>query len=258
MKLGFIGTGTITTSVIEGLLKSKAKIGQINISKRSKKNSLKLRKMSKKIKVYSENQDIIDKSSIIFVGLLPKVATKELKICKFKKGQIIVSFISTLNIKNLKILCNPAKIIIKAAPLPMASDSLSPTIIFPNHKLIKSLFELIGSVVVAKNEKQNNHLWVMSSFMATYASIINLLKKYLLKNKIKNEDANKYLNIFLTGMLFEFNHHNFDLNKSIKSLQTRGGINEDLLKRLQKDKFFKKMEINLNKIFLRLKKANDK
>ena len=81
-------------------------------------------------------------------------------------------------------------------------------------------------------------------------SIINLLKKYLLKNKIKNEDANKYLNIFLTGMLFEFNHHNFDLNKSIKSLQTRGGINEDLLKRLQKDKFFKKIEINLNKIFL--------
>ena len=215
-------------------------------------------KKSKKIKVYSENQDIIDKSSIIFVGLLPKVATKELKICKFKKGQIIVSFISTLNIKNLKTLCNPAKVIIKAAPLPMASDSLSPTIIFPNHKLIKSLFELIGSVVVAKNEKQNNHLWVMSSFMATYASIINLLKKYLLKNKIKNEDANKYLNIFLTGMLFEFNHHNFDLNKSIKSLQTRGGINEDLLKRLQKDKFFKKMEINLNKIFLRLKKANDK
>ena len=111
---------------------------------------------------------------------------------------------------------------------------------------------------LSKNEKQNNHLWVMSSFMATYASIINLLKKYLLKNKIKNEDANKYLNIFLTGMLFEFNHHNFDLNKSIKSLQTRGGINEDLLKRLQKDKFFKKIEINLNKIFLRLKKANDK
>ena len=79
MKLGFIGTGTITTSVIEGLLKSKAKIGQINISKRSKKNSLKLRKKSKKIKVYSENLDIIDKSSIIFVGLLPKVATKEIK-----------------------------------------------------------------------------------------------------------------------------------------------------------------------------------
>ena len=258
MKLGFIGTGTIATSVIEGFLKSKAKIEQINISTRSYKNSIKLRKKSKKIRAYSENQDIINNSSIVFIGLLPKVASKELKICQFKKSQTIVSFVSTLNIKSLKKLCNPVKKIVKAAPLPMASDGLSPTIIYPNHKLIKSLFELTGSVIVAKNENQNNHLWVMSSFMATYASIINLLKKYLLKNKVNNEDANKYLNIFLTGMLFEFNHQNFDLNKSIKSLQTRGGINEELLKRLQKDKFFKKIDINLKKIFLRLKKANDK
>ncbi|MEL0176929.1 MAG: hypothetical protein VW810_01355 [Pelagibacteraceae bacterium] len=58
-------------------------------------------------------------------------------------------------------------------------------------------------------------------------------------------------------MLFELNHHNFDLDKTIKSLQTRGGINEELLKRLEKDKFFKKMENNFNKIYLRLKKAND-
>ena len=56
-------------------------------------------------------------------------------------------------------------------------------------------------------------------------------------------------------MLFEFNHHNFDLNKSIKSLQTRGGINEELLKRLQKDKFFKKIEMNLNKDFFKIKKS---
>ena len=132
MKLGFIGTGTIATSVIEGLLKSKAKIGQINISTRSYKNSIKLRKKSKKIRAYSENQDIINNSSIVFIGLLPKVASKELKTCQFKKSQTIVSFVSTLNIKSLKKLCNPVKKIIKAAPLPMASDGLSPTIIYPN------------------------------------------------------------------------------------------------------------------------------
>jgi len=257
MKLGFIGTGTITTAVIEGLIKSKARLEQINISSRSKKNSSKLRKKSAKIKVYNKNQEIINKSSVVFVGLLPKVANKELQKLKFKKNQIVVSFVSTLNIKKLKNFCKPAKTIIKAAPLPMASDGLSPTIIYPNQKLVKNLFEYIGSVIVAKNEKQNNHLWVMSSFMATYVAIIRTLKKYLQKNKVYYQDSNKYLNTFLTGMLFELNHHNFDLDKTIKSLQTRGGINEELLKRLEKDKFLKKMENNFNKIYLRLKKAND-
>ena len=98
----------------------------------------------------------------------------------------------------------------------------------------------------------------MSSFMATYVSIIKTLKKYLQKNKVGKQDADKYLNTFLTGMLFEMNNQNFDLDKSVKLLQTKGGINEELLKRLEKGKFFKKMENNFNKIYLRLKKANDK
>ena len=89
MKLGFIGTGTITTAVIDGLLKSKAKVEQFNISLRSKKNSSKLKKKSKKIKVYSKNQDIINQSSIVFISLLPKVAKQELVKLKFKKGQIV-------------------------------------------------------------------------------------------------------------------------------------------------------------------------
>lgn len=257
MKLGFIGTGTITTAVIDGLLKSKAKVEQFNISLRSKKNSSKLKKKSKKIKVYSKNQDIINQSSIVFISLLPKVAKQELVKLKFKKGQIVISFVSTINFSSLKKLCKPASKIIKAAPLPMAMDGLSPTIIYPYQKTVKSLFELIGTVVVAKNENQNNHLWVMSSFMATYVTIINNLKKYLQKNKVQTQDANKYLNTFLTGMLFEINNHRFDLDKSIKSLQTKGGINEELLKRLEKDKFFKTMQNNLNKIYLRIKKAND-
>lgn len=98
----------------------------------------------------------------------------------------------------------------------------------------------------------------MASFMATYVSVIQSLKKYLIKNKVKHNDANTYLNTFLTGMLFELNHKKFNLEQSIKSLQTKGGINEELLKRLQKDKFFKKLENNFRKIYLRLKKSNDK
>ena len=61
MKLGFIGTGTITTAVIEGLIKSKAKVQQFNISQRSKKNSSYLKRKSGKVTVYSKNQEIINR-----------------------------------------------------------------------------------------------------------------------------------------------------------------------------------------------------
>ena len=41
-------------------------------------------------------------SKIIFISLLPKIASKELVKLKFKKRQTIVSFVSTLNLKTLK------------------------------------------------------------------------------------------------------------------------------------------------------------
>ena len=51
MNIGFIGTGTITTSVIQGLFRSKLKVRQILISERSTKNSRALSKQFKKIRL---------------------------------------------------------------------------------------------------------------------------------------------------------------------------------------------------------------
>jgi len=53
MQLGFIGTGKITTSIIQGLLKSKVKVRQFNISKRNIKNSNLLKKLSKKVLTFN-------------------------------------------------------------------------------------------------------------------------------------------------------------------------------------------------------------
>ena len=50
MKIGFIGTGHITKSVIHGILGSKLKIRRIIVSKRNNKISSSLKRKSKKIR----------------------------------------------------------------------------------------------------------------------------------------------------------------------------------------------------------------
>ena len=82
MKLGFIGTGTITTAVIEGLLKSKAGLGQINISLRSKKNSSKLRRKSKKIRA-GIIHPLYEQSHIKHVGIFNQL---EDQMCTWVPG----------------------------------------------------------------------------------------------------------------------------------------------------------------------------
>ena len=61
MRLGFIGTGKIASSVIIGICNSNIKYKQIIISPRNKKIALSLKKKFKKIIISKTNQEIVDK-----------------------------------------------------------------------------------------------------------------------------------------------------------------------------------------------------
>ena len=89
MKLGFIGTGKIASSVITGICNSKIKFKQIIISPRNKTIANSLKRKFNKITIAKNNQEIIDKSNWIFLSVTPKVGEKIIKELKFKTGQII-------------------------------------------------------------------------------------------------------------------------------------------------------------------------
>ena len=69
MILGFIGTGKISSSIIFGIFKSKLKVKRIYISSRNRNIAKKLAQKSRKIKVLKDNQEIVNKSSVIILGI---------------------------------------------------------------------------------------------------------------------------------------------------------------------------------------------
>ena len=102
MILGFIGTGKISSSIIFGIFKSKLKIKRIYISSRNRNIAKKLSKSYGKIKVLNNNQEIIDKSSVVLLGVTPNIGNKILPKLKFSKNKKIISLISTINLDKLK------------------------------------------------------------------------------------------------------------------------------------------------------------
>ena len=79
MRIGFIGTGRIASSVITGICKSSIKYEKIIISSRNKSISNKLKKNFKRISIEKDNQKIIDKSNWIFLCVTPIVGKKIIK-----------------------------------------------------------------------------------------------------------------------------------------------------------------------------------
>ena len=80
MKLGFIGTGKIASSVIVGVCGSKIKYKKILISPRNRKIALSLKKKFKKIIISKTNQEIVDKSDWVFYLLPLQLVKRLLKI----------------------------------------------------------------------------------------------------------------------------------------------------------------------------------
>ena len=152
MILGFIGTGKISSSIIFGIFKSKLKIKRIYISSRNRNIAKKLSKSYGKVKVLNNNQEIIDKSSTILLGVTPNVGNKILPKLKFSKNKKIISLISTINLDKLKKITKN-KNIARATPLPPIEIKKGPVIVCPPSKFAKNIFKHLGQVLEIKNEK---------------------------------------------------------------------------------------------------------
>ena len=71
MKLGFIGTGKITSSVISGICSSKINYKKIFISSRNIRVAKGLKRKFKKIYIEKNNQKIVDNCEWIFLAVTP-------------------------------------------------------------------------------------------------------------------------------------------------------------------------------------------
>ena len=171
MKLGFIGTGMISSSVITGICGSSIKYSKIYVSARNSKIAKELKKKFKRISVEKDNQKIVDNCNWVFLAVTPTVGKKIIKNLKFRSSQTIVSFISTITIPELKKMIKANADIVRAIPLPPISLKKGPVPICPPNKKVKNFFNKIGSTVEIKNEKLSINFWSISGMMASYYEI---------------------------------------------------------------------------------------
>ena len=255
MKLGFIGTGKIASSVITGICNSKISFTKILISPRNKLIAKNLKKRFKKVDIANNNQEIVSNSDWIFLSITPNVGSKIIKDLKFKKNQTIISFISTINLQQLKKAIKVKAKIVRAIPLPPISLGKGPVPIYPPNKKIKDFFNKIGTTVEIKNEKLSINFWSTSGMMAPFYELLRIMTNWLVKRGVKKDNAQKYVtSLFLALSEDAVENSKNDLRHLVKESQTPRGLNEQGVKELTKAGFYRSLEKTLNSIHKRLNK----
>ena len=131
MKLGFIGTGEITSSIVTGLRSSGVTAKSIWLSPRNSAMANGLADRFQGILVASCNQEVLDHSDTIVIAVRPSAVRDVLSELRFRPDHEVISLVSALSLRSLSELVVPAVRIARAVPLPSTAKRLSPTAIYP-------------------------------------------------------------------------------------------------------------------------------
>jgi pyrroline-5-carboxylate reductase len=255
MKLGFIGTGKIATSVITGICTSNISFTKILISPRNRVTAQKLKKKFKKVIIAKNNQEIVNSCNWVFLSIVPSVGEKIIKELKFRSNQTIISFISTITLVELKKAIKVKAKIVRAIPLPPISLKKGPVPICPPNKKVKSFFDKIGTTVEIKNEKSSINFWSTSGMMAPFYELLRVMINWLVKRGVQRDNAQKYVtSLFLALSEDAVVNSKKDLKHLVKESQTPKGLNEQGVRELSKAGFYKSLERSLDSIHKRLSK----
>lgn len=72
MRIGFIGTGGITSAIVTGLCTSRLEFDVIRVSPRNREMSLALKKRFDRVRIGESNQDVLDHSDVVILAILPQ------------------------------------------------------------------------------------------------------------------------------------------------------------------------------------------
>lgn len=98
IKVGFLGCGTIASAIATGLAtQSDVPIASIAVTLRSKaKSAALLEKFPSLVSIHEDNQEILDKSDVVFCCLLPQHTSEALQALSFddSKHQLVSLVVS--------------------------------------------------------------------------------------------------------------------------------------------------------------------
>jgi pyrroline-5-carboxylate reductase len=200
MNLGFIGTGTLTASVVEGLCMKYADGRRICVSPRSEEVSRQLADKFHQVKRAESNADVVEKSDMVFLAVRPPQVAEALEGLKFRREQIVVSFIGRLAAAEVARLVAPAATICRVMPVPPIARHKGPIVIYPAVEAVIELFTGLGHLIVASDEADLMMSTTSAALMSTYFQFQNTVIDWLTAQGVRRDKASLHVRSLLEGL----------------------------------------------------------
>ena len=226
MRLGFIGTGTITAHMVRGLKGSALADWQVVLSPRSEPVAAALAQLPG-VTVAADNQAVIDGSDAVVLAVRPQVAAEVLAPLRFDPARPVISLIAATQIADLA-RWTGARDICRAIPLPSVEARACVTPVFPPQPLAMRLFAGLGQALPVDSLQAFDAYATGSAVMATWFGMAEVAAGWMAENGIAQADAETYIR----GLFANLGQTIRDESRSLETLRhdhaTKGGLNEQI------------------------------
>jgi pyrroline-5-carboxylate reductase len=253
MKLGFLGTGAITSAMVTGLCSPEGGEYEILLSPRNAEVAAGLARRFPQ----ASNQEVVDGSDTVVIAVRPQVTESVLAELRFPAGRNVISLVSGFSVRRLAGLVAPATNIARAVPLPSAAKRRSPTAIYPHAPEAVALFTRLGAAFAVESEDEFDAFCSTTAIMATYFAFADGAASWLTRHGIPPGKARDYIARLYFGMAntaMEEPERSFDVLAADHA--TRSGTNEQVLKHLTSHGVFEQFSEALDGIMRRVTAAS--
>ena len=207
---GFIGCGTITSAIVTGLctLPLAERPTAIIVSPRNAAKAAALASQFPTIvQVATTNQEVLDRSTVVFLAVIPQIAKQVIPTLTFQSTHTIISVIAALSIAELAPMVQPVPRgqICRAIPLPAVAVQKGATII-TEHPEAKRIFNLLGTAVIARDSKEFEVLMCISCMMGPFYKTCGVLSNWFVDNGVAPSTASSLTIAFHHTVLSEAEH----------------------------------------------------
>jgi pyrroline-5-carboxylate reductase len=248
--LGFIGTGTIVSAIVEGLRAAGVDV-PILLSPRNAETAARLAARHADVRVAGSNQAVLDGSGMVMLAVRPQIADAVLPALRFRPDHHVVSLIATLSLDSLRTMTAPAGRVARAVPLPAVAMRRGPTALFPGDAPVRALFDRLGSAIVLEDEAEFDLFSAATGTMASYFAFAGTIARWLEQGGVDPGKARAFTRQMLDGLAATGPDRDFaDL---ADEHQTRGGLNEQVVRQVAPDGVIPSLDAALDAVLARIR-----
>lgn len=228
-RIGFVGTGTITKAIIDGLINKPDPVGQIIVSPRNAGIAAELAETYSNVVVAADNQAVIDTSDAVFLAVRPQIAADVIRSLQFRIGQLVVSVIAATERATLLDWIGTNVELVQAIPLPFVENREGVTAIYPKNARVAHLFNDLGTAVECETREEYDLLAVASATMSLFFGQMGRIVDWLEARGLPPESARAYMSAHFESLAkVATERQDVPLHALAREFATKGGLNEQV------------------------------